>query len=100
MTTQPAVALDQRRKALTHANEIRKGKRLIKEALKDETLAPLDAIKTEWGPYFKLDEFLLAVPLIGKVKAKRIVAHIGAFHSRRLGELTSRQLVVLRDELR
>lgn len=89
--TIPSRSYQQRLDALQKANEVRTGKSEIKAQLKARTLLPLDALNSEWGGFLKVEELLLAIPKIGRSKARKIMAEVQVSPLRKVGSLSERQ---------
>lgn len=89
----PERTLDQRKRALDHANEIRSKRAKLKKDLKAgrvklQTLIlnPPDFLLTA-----KVWDMLLAVPKYGRVKANRVFKHCRVSPSKTFGGLSERQ---------
>ncbi len=89
----PGRTLDQRMRALRHANEIRSGRARLKRELAsgrariDEVIAqPPDFAKTA-----KVYDLLLALPKVGPAKAARSLTQCRIAPSKTVGGLTERQ---------
>ena len=92
--------LDQRLQALAKANRIRSGKSRLKREIKARRLSAVDALDDPASAYMRLDELLLAVPKIGRVKcAKLLSKEVELAPSKRIGALSPRKISVLRRAL-
>jgi len=89
--------LSQRRQALANANAVRTGKSHLKHSLRAGELTVSEALKSKWAPHFRVDEFLVAIPKIGRVKAGRIANGIRVSPYKKLGALSERQARMLRE---
>jgi hypothetical protein len=89
----PGRTLDQRMRALRHANEIRSGRAMLKKQLAsgrvriEEIIAqPPESAKTA-----KVYDLLLALPKIGPAKATRWITQCRIAPAKTVGGLTERQ---------
>jgi S13-like H2TH domain len=89
----PARTLDQRRRALRHANEIRIGRARLKSELASGRVRIEDVIAEppEFAGTAKVYELLLALPKVGPAKAARSLTRCRIAPSKTLAGLTARQ---------
>jgi hypothetical protein len=91
------MSLAQRRAAIARATEVRQAKARLKRQIKARELSPSDALEHPAAPKLKAEEFLKAIPQVGPVKARKLLASIPVTGSRRILSLTERELDVLRE---
>lgn len=91
--TIPNRTIEQRREALTRANEIRTSRAQLKRDIRAGIVSPLDVLATppEFVESMKVWDLLLAVPKIGPGKADRALRRTQASPSKTIGGLTLRQ---------
>ena len=89
----PARTLDQRRRALRHANEIRIGRARLKRELASGRVRIEDVIAEppEFARTAKVYDLLLALPKVGPAKAARSLTRCRIAPSKTLAGLTDRQ---------
>lgn len=98
--TAPARTLEQRMSALAEANRIRSGKSKLKREIKARRLSAIDALSDPLSAYLRLDELILAIPKMGRVKCAKLLAReVELAPSKRIGSLSPRQIEVLRRAL-
>jgi hypothetical protein len=98
----PGRSREQRLRALEQANEVRTARAKLKKELASgkielvQILAdPPACVRTA-----RVRDLLLALPMIGSVRAARILAHCGIAHSKTVAGLTERQRNELIDFIR
>lgn len=99
--TPPARSESQRRLALAEANRIRSFRAAAKRHVKHGQADPVGLVlfPPEEMLTMKLDELLLQIPKVGRVKANRILFRTQCSPSKTLGGLTERQRRALAAEL-
>jgi hypothetical protein len=101
MAPPPQLTPEQREAALAKAAAARVARADIKARLKNQslTLAEALAASDENIAKLKVVSLLEALPKVGKVKARRIMAEIGIADNRRVQGLGAQQRVALLDRL-
>lgn len=89
MTTEQ---LEQRMTALAQANEIRCGRAELKREVRAGAVSVAQAMQHDHCQSMKLVDLLVCVPKVGRVKAMKAISRLGVSPSRRIDELTERQL--------
>lgn len=93
----PVRSLEQRRDALRRANEVRARRVGLKREMRmSATFARQLAVEVlsdppEWAAAMRTVELVLAIPMIGKTKARRILFRLRISESKTLGGLSDRQ---------
>ena len=89
----PGRSLEQRRRALERANEVRVARAKLKNDLAsgDADLAPLIVNPPEFVASAKVVDLLVSLPRIGQVRARQILGRARIAPTKTLGGLTSRQ---------
>lgn len=102
MATPPQLTPEQRAAALAKAAEARAARAEIKARLKNSSLSLSDALSSEDSNVAKLKvvSLLEALPKVGKVKARQVMADIGIAENRRVQGLGSQQRQALLDDPR
>lgn len=96
--TIPDRTMEQRMKALRHANQIRSQRARIKRALRNGHLTPatvLFSLDHDWLHTMRVETVLLATPKLGRVKVNRALQACRISPSRTIQGLTERQGVEL-----
>lgn len=98
----PPQSLEQRRKALVRANDIRSKRAQLKRDLHAGRVSVHDILlePPEWADTMKVFDVLLAVPKYGRVKVNKIMQLCRASPSKTLGGMTHRQRTELASMLR
>ena len=89
----PERSLDQRKRALKQANEVRTRRAALKRELKAGRVKIQDLLLNP-PPYLltaKVIDMLLAVPKVGRVKANKVLKHCRVSPSKTFGGLSERQ---------
>lgn len=89
----PERSLDQRKRALQQANEVRTARAALKRDLKAGRVKIQDLLMKP-PPYLltaKVIDMLLAVPKVGRVKGNKILKSCRISHSKTFGGLSERQ---------
>jgi len=92
--TLPALTMDQRRDALSKAQEMRSERKRIRERLKKGELTLEDALNRsddEVVAKMRVAYLLASLPRVGKTTARKIMDEIGIDSSRRVQGLGKRQ---------
>ena len=95
-------ALEQRRDAIRKANRVRIAKSHLKKQLRAGKVSPAKVLNGDGpksGEALQTEEFLLAVPGIGKWKVGKLLDGLYIGRDQRLRELTQRQRHVLAERL-
>lgn len=98
-TTIPTRSQGQRLDALRIATDIRIAKATLKADIRSGKIGPVHALKDKRRTSMKVEEFLRAVPGIGKVKAHKLCARMEISPYKRISSLSERQLRLLRGAL-
>lgn len=98
----PDRSLQQRRDALTRANEIRTGRAALKRDLKAGKKQIHDLLfdPPSWIFTMKVQDLLIATPKYGRVKVNKILVNCRISPSKTVGGLSQRQRVELISALR
>lgn len=101
MPTPPQLTPEQREAALAKAAAARAARADIKARLKNQSLSLAEALASSDENIAKLKvvSMLEALPKVGKVKARRIMAEIGIADNRRVQGLGAQQRSALLDRL-
>ncbi|MDA2945178.1 MAG: integration host factor, actinobacterial type [Actinomycetota bacterium] len=101
MATPPQLTPEQREAALAKAAAARAARADIKARLKNQSLSLAEALASSDENIAKLKvvSMLEALPKVGKVKARRIMAEIGIADNRRVQGLGAQQRSALLDRL-
>jgi hypothetical protein len=98
----PPITPDQRRDALKRAGQVRAERASIKDQLKRGTLTLPEVIaqaaESDVVAKMKVTAVLEAMPGVGKVRAREIMARIGIVQTRRLRGLGANQRAALAEE--
>lgn len=90
-TMAPDRTLEQRRKALKRANEVRCGNAAVKVRVRARRMSFEAAMLEETCQSMKVFELLVTIPTVGRVKANKALATLGVSPNKRVGGLTDRQ---------
>lgn len=77
--------------ALRTANDVRTKRAALKRELKQGQISPLAAMDRPEVETMKSEDFLRAIPKVGRVKANRTLARLRISPSRSIGGLSDRQ---------
>jgi hypothetical protein len=102
MQAPPTRSLEQRKKALGKANEVRTKRAALKKQLKTRQTTLVDVLVAppEWLATMKIVDLLLAVPKIGRTKANKALAQLRISPSKTVGGMSNRQRAELLARLR
>lgn len=101
MTLTADRALAQRRDALARANDTRTRRSRMKREIAAGRLSAAVLIldPPEWAHTMLVVDLVLAIPYVGRVKARRVLTDHRVSYDRTLGDLTDRQRLTLAAEL-
>lgn len=91
----PKLTLDEKRKALKKAQDMRSQRAKIREKLKSGELTLREVLEdssTEVIARMRVSYLLQSLPQVGKVTSDRIMNEIGIHHNRRVQGLGKRQI--------
>ena len=101
MASPPRLTDEQRSAALAKAAEVRTARAAVKARLKNHSMTLNDVLSSD-DPLIggiKVLSVLESLPIVGKVKARRLMDDIGIAHNRKIQGLGSQQRVALIKEL-
>ncbi|MGH8922127.1 MAG: integration host factor, actinobacterial type, partial [Actinomycetes bacterium] len=102
MATPPQLTPEQRSAALAKAAEARTARADIKQRLRNSSMSLAEALASDDVNVAKLKvvSLLEALPSVGKVKARQVMADIGIADTRRIQGLGTNQKKALLDDAR
>lgn len=94
--------LDQRRRALRKANKIRGHRKTFKAQAKLDATRALDVLARPpaWAETMKVFDLVLAMPTIGRVRARKLFAHTNVSLAKTVGGLSDRQRTDLLERIK
>jgi hypothetical protein len=98
----PERSMDQRMRALAHANEIRTRRAHLKRDIAAGRVSVYDVLlePPEWAEQMKVGALLLAVPKYGRVKVNKVLNRCRISPSKTIGGMSRRQRAELVSMLR